>query len=108
MRHMVTSVSVRPSVGIVSLVPMAVGRCGLISWLSDGEWHRSVPSAWGPSALTALEFSRFRRKQTHVVRAEPKDVAPTTDIRSPLGARGTSEVMNNSRLPVTSLYNLST
>jgi hypothetical protein len=67
MRYMVTSVSVRPSVGIVSPIPVATGRCRLISWHS--KWHRSVPSAWGPSALTALESSRFRRKQTHVVRA---------------------------------------
>jgi hypothetical protein len=106
MRYRVTSVSVRPSVGIVSSIPMAIGRCGLISWHS--EWHRSVPSAWGPSALTALESSRFRRKQNYVVRAKLKEAAPTTDIRSPLGARGTSEAMSDSGLTVTSVYSLLT
>lgn len=87
---------------------MAVGRSGLISWRSDSESYRNVPSDWVPSALTALESSRFHRKQTHVVRAKPKDTATTTDIRSPLGAQGISEVVSNSGLTVTSLDGLPT
>jgi hypothetical protein len=101
MRHLVTSGSVQPSTEIVSLTPMTVERCELAGWC--GEEHRSVPGARGPSALTALVTSRVRRKQIHDVRAEPEDTAPVARIRTPLGARGPSKVMSESRLTVTSL-----